>query len=64
MIAEMPKSNDMEDSYLEKKTWHTSFESFKVKANGSKTDAAKSKGSSIATQKYPVEVVKVCIYFN
>nr|GEV74475.1 hypothetical protein [Tanacetum cinerariifolium] len=59
VMAEMPRSNDMEDSYLEKKTWHTSFESFKVKANGSKTDCAKSKGSSIVTQKYPVEVVRV-----
>lgn len=56
VMSERCRFNDLEDSFREEKSWHTSFESFKVKANGIKNE-----GSSVKAYKYPVEAITVCI---
>lgn len=56
LMAERGRFDDLEDSYIKERSWHTFFESFVVKANGSKNEKV--------GRKYPVEVVKVCIFFS
>lgn len=58
-MAESHRFDDLENSYREECSWHTSFESFKIKANGSKIDSVNGKGNSIATHEYPIELVRV-----
>ncbi|KAI3688558.1 hypothetical protein L2E82_46208 [Cichorium intybus] len=53
LMAERGRFDDLEDSYIKERSWHTFFESFVVKANGSKNEKV--------GRKYPVEVVKVGI---
>lgn len=51
-----------EDSYREERCWHTTFDSFKVKANSSKnTNGKKNLPGAL---KYPVESVTVSICFT
>jgi len=59
----MAERQSFSDSSREERSWHTSFESFKVRANGIRKDTMNSKGSLIGAQNYPVEVVKVSICF-
>ncbi|XP_024976311.1 uncharacterized protein LOC112514213 [Cynara cardunculus var. scolymus] len=55
----MAERHSFSDSSREERSWHTSFESFKVRANGSRDDTVNGKGNSIGAQNYPVEVVRV-----
>lgn len=43
----------------EERCWHTSFQSFRVKAQSRPKDLLNGKGSSCGTQQYPVELVIV-----
>ncbi|KAI3675525.1 hypothetical protein L1987_85115 [Smallanthus sonchifolius] len=48
-----------EDSYREERCWHTTFDSFKVKANSSKKHSVNSKKILPGALKFPVESVTI-----
>ncbi|CAK9321873.1 unnamed protein product [Citrullus colocynthis] len=45
----------------EERCWHTSFQSFRVKAQSRPKDLLNGKGSSCGTQQYPVELVIISV---
>ncbi|KAF5781080.1 putative UHRF1-binding protein [Helianthus annuus] len=58
-VAEKWRFDNSEDSYREERCWHTTFDSFQVKANSSKKHSVNSKKISPGALKYPVESVTV-----
>ncbi|KAJ0869759.1 putative UHRF1-binding protein [Helianthus annuus] len=58
-VAEKWRFDNSEDSYRQERCWHTTFDSFQVKANSSKKHSVNSKKISPGALKYPVESVTV-----
>ncbi|XP_076889635.1 uncharacterized protein LOC143540469 [Bidens hawaiensis] len=58
-MAEKWRFYNSEDSYREESCWHTTFDSFKVKANSSKKHSVNNKRILPGALKYPVESVTV-----
>lgn len=60
-MAEKSWIYNSEDSYREERCWHTTFDSFKVKANSRKKHPLNGKKLLPGALKYPVESVMVGI---